>query len=124
MRVIEVRLTPNLLHELLTRDHLADVLRKNLQHQILLRTEDKAFAVDRSGAGGQIDFKRANSDDGLVRRGGGDAGPQHRARPRDQLADTERFDDVVIRAEFEQLDFLVLTRAYCKYDDRGLRPCS
>src|ERR1700745_1059738 len=40
MRVIEVRTTPNLLHELLTRDHLASVLRENLQHQIFLRPED------------------------------------------------------------------------------------
>src|SRR5215813_7312278 len=120
MRVIEVRTTPNLLHELLTRDHLAGVLRKNLQHQIFLRTKDKAFAVDRPGAGGQIDFKRADSDDGVVRRGGGDAGSQRRPRPRNQLADTKRFDNVVIRAEFEQPDFLALTRAYCKYDDRRI----
>src|SRR5262249_26609010 len=124
MCVIDVRTTPNLVHDLLTRDHLAGVLRENLQHQIFLWTEDKLFAINRPGAGGQIDFKRADSDDGVVRRGGGDAGPQRRARPRDQLADTERFDDVVIRAEFEQPDFLALTRAYRKYDDRGVRPCS
>ena len=56
MRVIEVRTTPNLLHDLLTRDHLAGVLRENLPHQIFLRTKDKVFAVNRPGAGGQIDF--------------------------------------------------------------------
>src|SRR5215475_13467291 len=123
MRVIDVRTTPNLLHDLLTRDHFAGVLRENLQHQILLWTEDKVFAINRPGARGQIDFKRADTDDGIVRRGGGDAAPQRRPRPRDQLADTERFDDVVIRAEFEQPDFIALTRAYCKYDDRGVRPC-
>ena len=115
MRVIEVRTTPNLLHELLTRDHLAGVLRENLQHQIFLRTEDKAFAINRPGAGSQIDFNPANSDDGVVRRCGGDAGPQHHVRPCNQLADTDRFDDVVIRAEFEQPDFLAFTRAYREY---------
>ena len=57
MRVIQVRTAPNLLHDLLTRDHLAGVLRENLQNQILLRTEDKSFAVNRPGTGGQIDFK-------------------------------------------------------------------
>ena len=52
MRVIQVRIAPNLLHDLLTRDHLAGVLRENLQNQILLRTEDKSFAVNRPGTGG------------------------------------------------------------------------
>src|SRR5262245_66455788 len=122
MRVIDVRTTPNLLHDLLTRDHLAGVLRENLQHQIFFRTEDKAFAVDRPGAGGQIDFKRADSDDGAVRRCDGNVGPQHSARSRDQLADTERFDDVVIRAEFAQSDFRAFTRAYRANDNRSLRP--
>jgi hypothetical protein len=54
------------------------------------------------------DFKRANSDNGVVRRCGGNARPQHRARPRNQLADTKRFDDIVIRAEFEQPDLFAL----------------
>src|SRR2546425_2412931 len=122
MRVIEMRTTPNLLHDLLTRDHLAGVLRENLQHQVFLRTENKVFAVDHPGAGGEIDFKRADSDDGVVRRCDGNVGPQHRVRSRDQLADTERFDDVVIRAEFEQPDFLAFTRAYREYDNRRIRP--
>ena len=122
MRVIQVRTAPNLLHDLLTRDHLAGVLRENLQNQILLRTEDKSFAVNRPGTGGQIDFKWTGSDNWILRRCGDDAGPQRRARPRNQLTDTERFDDVVIRAKFEQPDLLTLTRAYGEYDDRDVRP--
>jgi hypothetical protein len=46
MRVIEVRTTPNLLHDLLTRDHLAGVVR--VQNQIFLRTEDESFAFPRN----------------------------------------------------------------------------
>ena len=45
MRVIEVRTTPTLLHDL-TRDHLASVVRG--PNQIFLRTEDKSF-VSRGG---------------------------------------------------------------------------
>ena len=41
MRVIEVRATLNLLHDLLTRHNLADFPRENLPHQIFLSTEDK-----------------------------------------------------------------------------------
>jgi hypothetical protein len=41
MRVIEVRATLNLLHDLLTRHNLAGFPRENLQHQIFLSTEDK-----------------------------------------------------------------------------------
>jgi len=80
--------------------------RENFQLQIFLRTEDKLSAVYRPGAGGQIDLKGADSDDGIVRRRGADAGLQRRARQRNQLADTEWFDDVDSRAEFEQPEFL------------------
>ena len=45
MRVIEVRTTPTLLHDL-TRDHLAGVVRE--PNQIFLRTEDKSFALPRN----------------------------------------------------------------------------
>ena len=41
MRVIEVRATLNLLHDLLTRHNLAGFPRENLQHQIFLSTEDE-----------------------------------------------------------------------------------
>jgi hypothetical protein len=45
IRVIEVRTTPTLLHDL-TRDHLAGVVRG--PNQIFLRTEDKSFASPRN----------------------------------------------------------------------------
>ena len=59
-----------------------------------------------SRSGCQIDLKGADSDDGIVRRRGADAGLQRRARQRNQLADTEWFDDVDSCAEFEQPEFL------------------
>ena len=57
MRVIEVRATLNLLHDLLTRHNLAGFPRENLQHQISLSDRGQVFAVNRPGAGGQIDFQ-------------------------------------------------------------------
>ena len=51
MRVVQVRTTPNLLHDLLTRHDLAGVLRENLQDQVFLRAEDKSLAVEGPGAG-------------------------------------------------------------------------
>src|SRR5262245_62878579 len=120
MRVLEMRPAPDLLHDLLTRHDLAGVLRPNLQNETFLRTEDKPLAVDRPGAGRQIDFKRAYPDHRIVR--GSDARPQRYACPRDQFADTERFDDVVVRAELEQPDFLALARAHREHNDRNVRP--
>ena len=71
MRVIAVRAILNLLHDLLTRHNLAGFPRENLQHQISLSDRGQVFAVNRPGADGQIDFKAAGSDDGIVRRRGG-----------------------------------------------------
>jgi hypothetical protein len=65
-----VRATLNLLHDLLTRHNLAGFPRENLQHQIFLSTEDQ-YCRQSSRSGGQIDFKAAGSDDGIVRRRGG-----------------------------------------------------
>src|SRR5262245_19345421 len=122
MRVLQVRIAPNLLHDLLTRHDFADVLRENLQNQIFFRTEDKSLAVNHPGTGTQIDFKWTGSDNWILRRRGDDAGPQQGARPRNQLTDTERFDDVVIRTKFEQPDLLTLSRAHGEHDDRDVRP--
>src|SRR5262249_27348398 len=65
MRVIAVRATLNLLHDLLTRHNLAGFPRENLQHQISLSDRGQVFAVNRPGADGQI------ADDEIVRRRGG-----------------------------------------------------
>lgn len=61
MRIIEVRATPNLLHDLLTRDHLAGVVR--VPNQIFLRTETSrlppaklVIAWPRRPAGASLQF--------------------------------------------------------------------
>ena len=56
MRVIEVRATLNLLHDLLTRHNLAGFPRKNPPPDISF-DRGPVFAVNRPGAGGQIDFQ-------------------------------------------------------------------
>ena len=56
MRVIEVRATLNLLHDLLTRHNLAGFPRKNPPPDIPF-DRGPVFAVNRPGAGGQIDFQ-------------------------------------------------------------------
>ena len=70
MRVIEVRATLNLLHDLLTRHNLAGFPRKNPPPDIPF-DRGPVFAVNRPGAARQIDFTAAGSDDGIVRRRGG-----------------------------------------------------
>src|SRR5437016_10131745 len=74
MGVIKVRTTPDLLHDLLTRDDLAHVLRKNLQDLVFLRTKNESPTADRAGAGSQIDLKRPGLDDWIAVRRRGAAG--------------------------------------------------
>ena len=54
MRVIAVRAILNLLHDLLTRHNLAGFPRENLHIPF---NRGPVFAVNRPGAGGQIDFQ-------------------------------------------------------------------
>ena len=70
MRVIEVRATLNLLHDLLTRHNLADFPRENLPHQIFLSTEDKYLPSIVPERVAKL-ISTAGSDDGIVRRRGG-----------------------------------------------------
>ena len=68
MRVVQMRPTPNLLHDLLTRYDPAGVLCENLQDKIFLRAKDKPLAVECPGAGGEVDFKQSDSDDRIAER--------------------------------------------------------
>ena len=68
---IEVRATLDLLHDLLTRHNLAGFRREKSPAPDISFNRGQVFAVNRPGAGGQIDFKAAGSDDGIVRRRGG-----------------------------------------------------
>src|SRR3982074_386968 len=97
MSVGEEDAPPNRLHDLLSRHDLPGMLREDVQNQIFLRTEREPLAADHPGSRGQIDFKRTDPDYRLAGRRYG-AGPQRGARPRNQLADTEGGDDVVVRA--------------------------
>src|SRR3982074_1757856 len=121
MSVVEVGATPNLLHDLLARHDLPGMLREDLQNQIFLRTEHEPLAADHPGSRGQIDFKRTDPDYRLAGRRYR-AGPQRGAPPRNQLADTEGLDDVVVRAELQKADLLPFARAHRQHDDRDVRP--
>ena len=48
--------------------------------------------------------------------------PEHRAQPRQKLADAERLVDVVVGAEVERGDLFRLAIARRQHDDRHVRP--
>src|SRR5690606_32382157 len=71
-------------------------------------------------AGGEVDLDVAEAHGRAVRRiGGAAAAAQDRADPRHQLGQGERLGDVVVGAEPERGDLVVLPLARRQHDDRG-----
>src|SRR5215813_9071097 len=71
MRVIAVRATLNLLHDLLTRHNLAGFPRENFQHQIFLSTEDQYLPSIVPERVAKLISRRLALTTGIVRRRGG-----------------------------------------------------
>ncbi len=121
MRVVDVGQAPDLLQQLLVGEHIAGMLREDLQQAVFLRRQRQAFFVDEDVAGREIDFQPIDPHDAVAGRGARLA-PEHDLGPRQQLGHAERLGDVVVGAELEQPHFLHLARLYRQDDDGNVRP--
>src|SRR5205807_477028 len=112
--VAEEGVAPHLVEDALARQHLVGV-GCEIQEQVELarRQLERAFPRAHLARGG-VDAEIAGTDDACQLRA---APAEHRPNARQQLAELERFDDVVVGAELETLDTIRRLVARAEDDD-------
>jgi hypothetical protein len=112
---------PDLLDQLLAREHDAGALHQGSQQLELLAREVERLASEGGDPAGLVE-PHARDLDRRARRHGGRLRPaQDRAHPSHDLSRGEGLDDVVIRSELEARDPVGLLAAGGEHDDRRAR---
>ena len=121
------RRAPNLVQDILVRQHLVGVVRQQAQELVLDRRQMQFLAIHRGDAGIKVDMQLA----GIERALGGNTArlrirkaPERRANAREQLLDRKRLGQVVVGTSIERADLVRVLAARRDHDDRHARPCA
>ena len=114
-RPVPVRI-PHVVHDLLSRTDRTRILCEERKEIELLGRQQDFGVIDRDSSGSSIDHEATDSlfAVGGFRDGCGASG--NGPDTRNELAEPEGFDEVVVRAEFEEHDPIDLLTA-CRHDD-------
>jgi hypothetical protein len=91
-------LSPNFLQELLVRHHQPGVRGKQMQKAVFLAGQLNALPIERHGARYQVHRELPRLHDGIL-VGASESAPQGGVGSRQQFSDSERLNDVVVRAQ-------------------------
>ncbi len=112
---------PDLLQQLVVRDHQADMGREHVQKTVLLAGQLDLVVVEQHGPADEIDRQRAGDHDGVLVRAL-EIPSERRMAACDQFGHAERLDDVVIGSRLEKADFFLLVGFDREDDDRDIGP--
>jgi hypothetical protein len=122
LRWIAVGSRPNSLKQLAVREGAAGECREGAQHAPLDRCQANLLPSSRHPAPSKVDANVARDDDawdtGAMRLGAAKLDLHSRF----ELAEAERFRDVVVGTGAQQTHLLILRMACGQHDDRSLRP--
>src|ERR1700730_16865792 len=123
LRIVDVSLPPHRFEQVLVSYHFSWVLGEHLEQTILFGRKIKAFAVQFHRSSCEVDDESIQSQRTFTVLALA-LTPQHNLRPRQQFRHEKRLHDIIVRAEFKQLDLLGLARPYRQNDHRNPGPAA
>src|ERR1700730_19399255 len=121
--IIDVSLPPYRLEQVLVSYDFSWVLSEHLEQTIFFGREIKAFTLQFYRSSREVDDEPIQSQRTFTILALA-LTPQHNLRPRQQFRHEKRLHDIIVRAEFKQLDLLGLARPYRQNDNRNPGPAA
>src|SRR5271170_4222624 len=112
---------PNVPYQLLMGHDEPDMRGQPMQKRIFFSRQLNALSVERHYPRHQIDRQRAGPHH-RVTVGAAQMPTERRVAPRQQFRYPERLDDIIVRAQAEQTDFLMFVGMDGEDNDRNVRP--
>ncbi len=119
-RAVPVR-APHSVEKLLARDHLSGIAREKLQDPVLLGRARNELTRRANRPHATIDLDAIEMLHGSRLRLSRVRAAQHRVDPGDELSHAKWLDDIVVGAQIETGDPVLLATPSGHHDDRGLR---